>query len=104
MSSCPRKRAGVPCAFAGLLWPPKWRVSPMSTGTINPAPAPSSERRAAANRRNAQKSTGPRTPEGKARTALNALKHGVTARTPFIPSDDPDEFAELTCELLEDLD
>jgi hypothetical protein len=76
----------------------------MSTATINPAPAPSSERRAAANRRNAQKSTGPRTPEGKARVALNALKHGVTARTPFIPSDDPDEFADLTRELLEDLD
>jgi len=30
----------------------------------------------AANRRNAQKCTGPRTPEGKARVSLNALKHG----------------------------
>jgi hypothetical protein len=30
----------------------------------------------AANRANAQKSTGPRTPEGKARVGLNSLKHG----------------------------
>jgi hypothetical protein len=30
----------------------------------------------AARRRNAQRSTGPRTPRGKARASLNAFKHG----------------------------
>jgi hypothetical protein len=37
-----------------------------------------SKRRIEANRRNAQKSTGPRTPEGKAQSRLNALKHGYS--------------------------
>ena len=39
------------------------------------------ERRAEINRRNAEKSTGPKTPEGKAASRGNALKHGLTATT-----------------------
>jgi hypothetical protein len=42
-----------------------------------------------ANRKNAQKSTGPRTTDGKDRIRLNALKHGATAQTPVLPGEDP---------------
>src|SRR5262245_54685440 len=45
--------------------------------------------RAELNRRHAQKNTGPRTPEGKNRSRLNGLKHGLTAQTPVLPGEDP---------------
>jgi hypothetical protein len=40
-----------------------------------------SEKQLAANRRNARNSTGPKTPEGKAASSRNALKHGIFSRT-----------------------
>jgi hypothetical protein len=51
-----------------------------------------SSKRAEANRRNAQKSTGPRTAEGKARSRFNAVKHGLRAATPILPGEDGDAF------------
>jgi hypothetical protein len=42
----------------------------------------------AANRANAQKSTGPRTVEGKRRSSLNSLKWGLTAATLVLPHED----------------
>jgi len=38
------------------------------------------DRQIAANRKNAQKSTGPKTPEGRAAVRLNGVKHGLTAK------------------------
>ena len=45
-----------------------------------------SERKLAANRRNAQRSTGPRTPRGKAVSSLNATRHGLASSSPVVPS------------------
>ncbi len=41
-----------------------------------------------ANQANAQLSTGPQSPEGKAKSSLNAVKTGLTGRTVLLPSDD----------------
>ena len=45
-----------------------------------------------ANGNNAKKSTGPRTKQGKARVAKNALKHGLLARDTVLPGEDPADF------------
>jgi hypothetical protein len=45
-----------------------------------------------ANRRNAQKSTGPRTSQGKTAVSQNALKHGLTAAQDVISSESQAEF------------
>src|SRR5215472_18773611 len=52
----------------------------------------STEKQIAANRLNAQKSTGPRTEEGRAAVRLNAVKHGLCAKTLVLPGEDEAEF------------
>ena len=49
----------------------------------------------AANKLNAQKSTGPQTPEGKAKSSANRLSWGFASNTIIIPGEDPDEFRGL---------
>jgi hypothetical protein len=52
-----------------------------------------------ANRRNAQKSTGPRTPQGKASVRLNALRHGLRARSIVLPGESAGDFEQLCDDL-----
>ena len=44
------------------------------------------------NRRNAQRSTGPKTQSGKARSSQNAVRHGLTAETVIGPLEDPVDY------------
>ncbi len=53
---------------------------------------PLSPAQLAANRANAQLSSGPTSPEGRAKSSLNAVKTGLTGRTVLLPSDDAPEY------------
>jgi hypothetical protein len=47
-----------------------------------------------ANRRNAQRSTGPASPEGKATAAQNAVKHGLYTENLLLEGEDPQELEQ----------
>ena len=53
-----------------------------------------------ANRLNAQYSTGPVSIEGKAAVRFNAIKHGIDARSMYIPGEDPAEREALSLDLI----
>ena len=50
---------------------------------------------------NAQHSTGPRTPEGKAASSRNAVKFGIYSHADILPGEDPAELAALVSEIEE---
>ena len=56
-----------------------------------------------ANRANAQKSTGPRTAQGKAVAAQNAVRHGLLAKEVVIKGEDPGEFEFYREQMLAEL-
>jgi hypothetical protein len=63
----------------------------MTNPIATPIPIPQPlipEPRTRANRANAMHSTGPRTDSGKQRSSLNALRHGLTAASAVLPSED----------------
>ena len=63
----------------------------------------SSDQQIEANRRNAQLSTGPRSAEGKARVALNAVRHGLSGKQMVLPGEDPAEFDQFREAFFNDL-
>jgi hypothetical protein len=62
-----------------------------------------SEKQIQANRRNALKSTGPKTPEGKAAVRLNARTHGLRSQEVLLPGEDEAAFEELSAHLRAEL-
>jgi hypothetical protein len=62
--------------------------------TVPPDEVP--QERAAINRENAQKSTGPKTEAGKQKSSLNALRHGLTGQTVVLPSEDLAAYERFT--------
>src|ERR1700685_3491338 len=58
----------------------------------------------AANSLNAEKSTGPTSPQGKATSSMNALRHGLTARVVVLPSEDMAAYKQFSQEIVDSLD
>jgi len=61
------------------------------------------EKQIQANRLNALKSTGPKSPEGKSRAALNARKHGLLSRDMLLPGEKPKELEAFREAMLAEL-
>jgi len=62
-----------------------------------------SRKQRAANRRNAKKSTGPRTPAGRQRVSRNAVKHGLAGGFALLPTEDPAAYEASCQEIIDEI-
>jgi hypothetical protein len=75
------------------IWEPQWTREPMT-----------SFRQIEANRRNALRSTGPNTEDGKRRSRRNALRHGLSAETVVEIVEDIDDYRGFEAAVIADYD
>ena len=57
-----------------------------------------------ANRKNAKKSTGPKTGEGKAKSSMNALKHGLTSQRVWLNEEEKKDFHGFRLGLVDEME
>ena len=63
-----------------------------------------SKKQIEANRRNAKKSPGPKTEEGKAKSSMNALKHGLTSQRVWLNEEEERDFKEFRLGLVDEME
>jgi hypothetical protein len=81
--------------------PRQWRGASLSVDDYRDRPM-TSLRQLEANRDNAQRSTGPRTNEGKRVSRRNALRHGLAAETVIEILEDPEDYKAFEAKIIAD--
>jgi hypothetical protein len=79
------------------------RISPTKESKQMPENNQTSEKQRKANRLNAQKSTGPTSPGGKARSCLNAARHGFTGQVLIMSDEDRKCYDAFCLAIVKDL-
>ncbi len=81
---------------------PQPPANPNAAGFVSQTAPVNPNRRAEINRKNAQLSTGPRSPEGKLASSRNATKHGLASGQLIVPGEDQAAFDALLHDFIEE--